>query len=167
MKHQLEDRPMPTPHKHAEIIKAWADGAEIEYKSVSGSWVAVSDNPNWHVWNDYRVKPAVEIPEGFTPWQGGERPVDPKCFVKIKLRSGNFNSRMAEDFYWSNRESSNDIIAYKVLKNAPVVRWQWIVKDSGGCYATSGFFSESEIAAAYGKETIIGKAEWTRTEFEQ
>ena len=43
------------PHKHAELIKAWADGAEIEVKDFYGDWVA-DKTPNW-TWNEYRIKP--------------------------------------------------------------------------------------------------------------
>ncbi len=44
-------------HKHADLIKAWADGAEIEYKSkVDGVWCAQSD-PEWDVDYEYRIKP--------------------------------------------------------------------------------------------------------------
>ena len=42
-------------HKHAELIKAWADGAEIEVK-VNGGW----DNakrPSWAEFTEYRIKP--------------------------------------------------------------------------------------------------------------
>lgn len=45
------------PHKHAELIKAWADGAEIESKTDNIDWF-VDENP-W--WNDddyeFRIKP--------------------------------------------------------------------------------------------------------------
>ena len=45
------------PHKHAELIKAWADGAEIEYKSkVDGVWCSRDDDP-WAEDYEYRVKP--------------------------------------------------------------------------------------------------------------
>ena len=44
-------------HIHAELIKAWADGAEIEYKSeCHGIW----DNANPPRWSpdvEYRLKP--------------------------------------------------------------------------------------------------------------
>lgn len=30
---------MGTPHKHAALIKAWADGALIQYKDGYGTWV--------------------------------------------------------------------------------------------------------------------------------
>jgi len=47
---------MKTPHKHAEIIKAWADGAEIEmYEPLSGQYKFVK-SPQWHESNIYRIK---------------------------------------------------------------------------------------------------------------
>lgn len=34
---------MKTPHKHADVIKAWADGAEVQYKSqIDNGWHSVS-----------------------------------------------------------------------------------------------------------------------------
>ncbi len=48
---------MNKPHKHAEVIKAWADGAEIErFSTVDKDWVSV-DSPNWYPENKYRIKP--------------------------------------------------------------------------------------------------------------
>lgn len=44
------------PHKHAAIIKQWADGAEIEYR-VSGSEWYSAKSPNWSWHREYRVKP--------------------------------------------------------------------------------------------------------------
>ena len=32
------------PHKHAELIKAWADGAEIQWKDADGRFYALSLN---------------------------------------------------------------------------------------------------------------------------
>lgn len=43
------------PRKHAELIKAWADGAEIEYES-HGIWVDES-YPDWYPEMQYRIKP--------------------------------------------------------------------------------------------------------------
>jgi len=45
-----------TPHKHAELIKAWADGAEIEIKCIDGSW-GFRPNPWWSTDEEYRIKP--------------------------------------------------------------------------------------------------------------
>ena len=51
------------PHKHAEAIKAWADGALIEYHDAHDTvWRAVSE-PSWDTDRFYRVKPEKEFPE--------------------------------------------------------------------------------------------------------
>ena len=47
---------MKTPHKHAELIKAWADGAEIEYCDLDAPW-HIRSNPNWLGRGEYRIKP--------------------------------------------------------------------------------------------------------------
>lgn len=47
------------PHKHAELIKAWADGAEIQCRRHSScDWTdLVGGSPSWfHDW-EYRIKP--------------------------------------------------------------------------------------------------------------
>lgn len=49
---------MGIPHKHAELIKAWADGAEIQrrdYKSNSPPWVD-TPTPQWLADGEYRIK---------------------------------------------------------------------------------------------------------------
>jgi hypothetical protein len=49
---------MKTPHKHAELIKAWADGAEIEEQHLKKDWAPFTDG-HWmesDSWN-YRIKP--------------------------------------------------------------------------------------------------------------
>lgn len=45
---------MGKPHKHAKLIKAWADGAEIEYLSNTGQWLTV--DPTWSSEATYRIK---------------------------------------------------------------------------------------------------------------
>ena len=46
-------------HKHAELIKAWADGAKIEYFSTyEDKWdLCVNNNPCWVLNTKYRVAP--------------------------------------------------------------------------------------------------------------
>ena len=50
---------MNTPHRHAEVIKAWADGAEIECKvsDAPERWTCTAQ-PAWNPDVQYRVKPA-------------------------------------------------------------------------------------------------------------
>ena len=47
---------MGTPHKHAELIKAWADGAVIQYKQPLLGWRSVL-HPSWSPNIEYRTKP--------------------------------------------------------------------------------------------------------------
>jgi hypothetical protein len=56
--------PVKKPHKHAELIKAWADGAEIQYKCLaSGEWKHIEgDAPSWCDEFEYRIKPQ-EFPQ--------------------------------------------------------------------------------------------------------
>jgi len=48
---------MKTPRKHAELIKAWADGAEIEYQTPTGTIWTLSENGGFYPDYKYRVKP--------------------------------------------------------------------------------------------------------------
>lgn len=43
------------PHKHAELIKAWADGHTIQYKHGYAWWDC--DYPDWESDEEYRIKP--------------------------------------------------------------------------------------------------------------
>lgn len=50
---------MGTPHKHAAIIKAWADGKDIEFLDTlprEPLWREAS-RPSWSLDTEYRVKP--------------------------------------------------------------------------------------------------------------
>ena len=50
------------PHKHAELIKAWADGAIIQSQHHrSGEWSdCISNKPIWDVGCNYRIKPEAK-----------------------------------------------------------------------------------------------------------
>ena len=50
------------PHKWHKEIKAWADGAEIEYLTLEGKWADV-DKPHWHDACEYRIKPKQKEPQ--------------------------------------------------------------------------------------------------------
>lgn len=55
---------MPQPHKHAEVIKAWADGAQIQVRgNLDRTWVDIpkSETPIWHHTLEYRVKPTNPV----------------------------------------------------------------------------------------------------------
>lgn len=54
---------MNKPHKHADIIKAWADGAKVQVKdNVTGDWDDLDCTPSWDLRLQYRVKPEKKEP---------------------------------------------------------------------------------------------------------
>ncbi len=60
---------MMKPHKWAKEIKAWADGAEIEFRHFEagswGSWESLYEDPAWldHDNIEYRIKPTPKEPQ--------------------------------------------------------------------------------------------------------
>lgn len=49
------------PHKHAELIKAWADGAEIQwYANALDVWKN-TPQPIWEEATQYRIKPPESL----------------------------------------------------------------------------------------------------------
>ena len=57
---------MNKPHKHAEIIKDWAEGAEIEARfPPNGVWVPAT-KPAWDEHTEYRVKPVPAVETNMT-----------------------------------------------------------------------------------------------------
>ena len=48
--------------KHADLIHAWAEGAEIQHQKANGSWDCVFENyPTWSDCEIYRIKPKTKI----------------------------------------------------------------------------------------------------------
>ena len=43
------------PHKHKDLIIAWANGSEIEYKNFRGNWNDAT-SPDWSEEIEYRIK---------------------------------------------------------------------------------------------------------------
>ena len=53
-----------TRHKHADVIHAWADGADIQYLMLDGVWDDISFPP-LNESNEYRIKPRIVKHEGW------------------------------------------------------------------------------------------------------
>lgn len=72
-------------HIHADIIKAWADGAEIQILSSFYTWENVRDpNPSWDPNSKYRIKPRTVSREGWVIVSrkcGEESQVDPWIYA--------------------------------------------------------------------------------------
>ena len=44
-------------HKYADLIHAWAEGAEIQWKKTNGEWIGVGNDPVWMETDEYRINP--------------------------------------------------------------------------------------------------------------
>jgi len=44
-------------HKHADLIHAWADGAQIQFRTSNGNWADLDHCPSWSTNWEYRIKP--------------------------------------------------------------------------------------------------------------
>jgi hypothetical protein len=53
----VKPRKKQMKHKHAEVIKAWADGAEIQSKHFPLETWITTPSPDWFLFYQYRVKP--------------------------------------------------------------------------------------------------------------
>ena len=52
------------PHKHAELIHAWANGAKVQYRySTDAAWRDTCE-PVWCNDMEYRIKPEREFEDG-------------------------------------------------------------------------------------------------------
>ena len=58
-------------HKHAEIIKAWADGAEVQVfrHEYDGYYWEDTATPNFNIDFDYRIKPTEKVVRWLWAWQ--------------------------------------------------------------------------------------------------
>ena len=66
---------MNNKHKHkkhprAELIKAWADGEQIQYRSHEDLWVDCDTMPNWDSDSEYRIKPEEPSDKLWKPKKG-------------------------------------------------------------------------------------------------
>jgi len=70
------------PHKHAELIKLWADGEIVQVSKLSSHNVWVDDeNPTWCSSFNYRIKPK----EYEMPMEDWKRVIDEGFYVKRTL----------------------------------------------------------------------------------
>jgi len=77
-------------HKWHKEIKAWADGAEIEYRLPTGRWVtcdATEEPPQWLINIEYRIKPQPKEPQYLYVYADLE--LDTSSY-KVCRREGNF-----------------------------------------------------------------------------
>jgi hypothetical protein len=98
---------MNKPHVHATLIKAWADGAEIEYKSQTGPWMGTGrSGPLWNPYVEYRIKPVPHPQQALIDaWFDGDNAIEYRGTDGVwKLVSANF----VRAAYYPRDELSHD-----------------------------------------------------------
>lgn len=98
----------PRPHKHAALIKAWADGAQIQSRSNEAQPWTDAKSPMWYESTQYRLKPQNRV-------------VTAKLFLEIygsheKLRVYSFDeqSNVRATF-----DPEGNLLAVELIKGAP------------------------------------------------
>ena len=77
-------------HKHYDVIVAWANGEEIEYRINSSDFWTLIVDPSWCHSTEYRIKPKIVKKEGWV----NVYPMDPYVHDTKKV---------ADDFACKNR----------------------------------------------------------------
>jgi hypothetical protein len=100
---------MNKPHKHAEVIKAWADGKEIEYY-YEGKWTTCY-RPIWDNLTPYRVKPEPK-----------------KVWVRIvKIYNRRLDTNYTIAWYSIDEQTkTSKNIRVKEQKDSPVLEYAWL-----------------------------------------
>lgn len=84
-----------TPHKHAEAIHAWADGAIIEVNCHKDIW-SIVDHPSWASVNNYRIavpaKPDIVQERCIASWTGISTNLCPNIRVVFDGETGKLKS---------------------------------------------------------------------------
>jgi hypothetical protein len=87
-----------TKHKHAELIIAWANGAEIEVRSDDRDTWADIKEPRWFKCLQYRIKPQPVITKAYMHYDG----------IEEAVQDGNFNMKDPNNMLFNNNYSMND-----------------------------------------------------------
>jgi hypothetical protein len=64
------------PHKHAEVIKAWADGAEIEVRANKYDAWELIETPTWFNCLEYRIKTQPKVVKLYSFYDRIERTLE-------------------------------------------------------------------------------------------
>lgn len=85
-------------------------------------------------------------------WNGGDCPVHPETVVQVWFRNGNTNvSWDAEAYWWEHRETEEDIIAFRVVKEYVEPKVIWVNEYA---YGPAAYASEKDARYFSGTKCI-------------
>ena len=135
-------------HKHADLIHAWADGAEIE-KFNHGIWED-DELPMWYPNFQYRIKdPYRELKAAAA---------DPTKQIRIKGAANWFD---VGDYAW-NWDAPVEDYQIRDKPKAKVKMWQWVCRTKRGTSLSSRFYPHAPVLGV-GIEVLF-RAPWTEIE---
>ncbi len=153
----MNNRHIAIRHERADLIHAWAEGAEVEWVGIDEE---TEDDDCWE---------PVTLCEDFD---------NDNCYKKFRIKPNQVIEITKEDAeswsYWRDKLDvtwkPRGITTPKPKEKKKVKMWEWIIKDMWGNLSTTNMFykdnSIREIAIDSGQE-VIGKAEWTMIEVEE
>lgn len=66
-------------------------------------------------------------------WKGGSQPVSDETQVEVRTRDGSSAKVLADVWYWDHGGDASDIVAYRVVQEAPKADDDWIEWKGGEC----------------------------------
>ena len=97
------------PHVHAELIKAWADGHEIQYyDSFNSTWVD-TPTPDWITGWRYRIKPEQTDLEKYGVEKGDVWKAGDGVYVPI----GTVHLGVVRDVYGAFRKETLKMLLFR------------------------------------------------------
>lgn len=111
--------------RHVCVVKPWGDGWETGTAFLCPNMAFITENGRQE--GDQREYDLVELirdEDGFTPWHGGEQPVETKGKrVLYRMIDRDSAEAEADDLTWTHGTPGvYDIVAYKVLETVAVRR---------------------------------------------
>jgi hypothetical protein len=104
-------------HKHADLIKQWADGAKIQARCNGENWIDAT-TPCWATDTEYRIKPLTKY---YVPYMGSW------IYEGTTPPVGTYYSTDSDDF-WKAKKEPIQFMAVSLKPNAPL-DWHDVTKE--------------------------------------
>jgi len=100
-------RKIMSKHVHADLIKAWADGAEIEAWDKNALHWYHWENPRWMANIKYRIKPAEKIVRWLWAWQPlgtNWNFITDRYYTETEIANSSMSDGECKKLEWSREE---------------------------------------------------------------
>lgn len=148
-------------HKHAEAIKAWADGAQIQIKDYDSD-VWTDCDPQWAENREYRIKPAPlcqvegkDVFPGDQLWHIGEKmlmTVEDLANTRDSLHMAFYGTAYIKNLTWTEPARTKTV-------------YQWAIRRLGKWNVTASMFTtEDGVKAVFFDYEAYRRLDYTALE---